>query len=96
MCLHIRISSKISNNISDISTNISANDALLTGPSSVHDGVVAEILVSVPAVSIAGGTDEIQRNIVAERVLGLPKEPRFDEGPFRNVQRNSAAKDTSK
>jgi alkylation response protein AidB-like acyl-CoA dehydrogenase len=73
---------------SRVHTLITGTEAMLTGPESPRNGIIAEILVSVPAVSIAGGTDEIQRNIIAERVLELPKEPRFDTGPFRNVRRN--------
>ena len=71
-----------------VHTLMTGAEALLTGPGSPRDGLIAEILVSVPAISIAGGTDEIQRNIIAERVLDLPKEPRFDTGPFRHVRRN--------
>jgi alkylation response protein AidB-like acyl-CoA dehydrogenase len=71
-----------------VHTLITGTEAMLTGSGSPREGIIAEILVSVPAVSIAGGTDEIQRNIIAERVLDLPKEPRFDTGPFRNVRRN--------
>ncbi len=71
-----------------VHTLMTGADALLTGTGSPRDGIIAEILVSVPAISIAGGTDEIQRNIIAERVLDLPKEPRFDTGPFRTVRRN--------
>jgi alkylation response protein AidB-like acyl-CoA dehydrogenase len=71
-----------------VHTLITGIEAMLTGPASPREGIIAEILVSVPATSIAGGTDEIQRNIIAERVLGLPKEPRFDTGPFRNVRKN--------
>jgi len=61
---------------------------MLRGPDSLLDGVVAEVLVSVPAQSIAGGTDEIQHNIIGERVLGLPREPSVDRDvPFRDIPR---------
>ncbi len=69
-------------------TAISGIDALFEGEDSPLDGIIGEILLSTPATSIAGGTDEIQKNIISERILELPKETRFDGGPFKDVPRN--------
>ena len=65
---------------------------MLAGADGPLDGLIAEILLSTPAISIAGGTDEIQRNIIAERVLRMPKEASPDlDRPFRDVPRNIAS-----
>jgi len=57
-----------------LSVDILGADAILAGTDAVEDGRFTSALVFSPASSIYGGTDEIQRNIIAERTLGLPRE----------------------
>jgi alkylation response protein AidB-like acyl-CoA dehydrogenase len=66
----------------------------LLGPDGIAavdgDGEWQTLFLTSPSISIRGGTDEIQRNIVGERVLGLPPEPRADvDIPFSALPRTA-------
>ena len=46
----------------------------------------SQLLLGIPGMRVAGGTDEVMKNIVGERVLGLPKDPGIDsKTPFKDL-----------
>jgi alkylation response protein AidB-like acyl-CoA dehydrogenase len=64
----------------NLGIDVQGGAGLLAGPDAVDDGVWQLILTGYPGMRIAGGTDEIMRNIIGERILALPAEPRLDKG----------------
>lgn len=59
----------------DLSLDIVGPAGMLSGPDSPDDGRVVRTALTAFVPSLGGGTNEIQRNIVGERTLGLPREP---------------------
>ncbi len=71
----------------EVACDIVGPAATLWSPDGPLVGRYAEALVFAAASSIYGGTDQIQRNVIGERALGLPREPDPNKGlPFREVQ----------
>jgi alkylation response protein AidB-like acyl-CoA dehydrogenase len=71
----------------DLGPRILGAHGQLAKDSAPHSGMITEMVLFAPAVSIYGGSDEIQKNIIGERVLGLPSEPRFDKDlPFKELK----------
>jgi alkylation response protein AidB-like acyl-CoA dehydrogenase len=74
--------------MADLVTDSAMRAMELVGANGVVLDETSRSFLGSPALHIGGGTDEVQRNAIAERVLGLPREPRPDkEGPFRDSLR---------
>ena len=83
--------------ITTVNAAIAAGDLIadVVGPEALdEDGEWAYMISFLPGLKSAGGTEEILRNTVGERVLGLPPEPRLDKGiPFSRAAREGEGGD---
>jgi len=69
----------------ELATTILGASAMLWADDAPEDNQWGQHLLSQFAIRIGGGTDEIQHNIIAERGLGLPREPQLDKDmPWRS------------
>ena len=73
----------------EIGNHIIGAQGMLWGSTALTGGTLQEMTVFSPGPSIYGGTDQIQKNIVGERGLGLPKEPGdFRTTAFKDLPKN--------
>ena len=73
----------------DLGMEMLGADGMLTGSDQRAEGTVQHFFLTMPSATIAGGSDEVQHNIIGERALGLPKDVQPDPNtPFRDIPRN--------
>ncbi len=84
------IMSELFRQFRDVGNRVIGADGMLWGADEAQSGgIVPEITCFSPAPAIYGGTDQIQRNIIGERVLGLPREPGpSKDTPFKDLPKN--------
>ena len=74
----------------EVGNEIIGANGMIMGEDTPGRGMVQEVTLFSPGPSIYGGTDQVQRNIIGERVLGLPKEPGpAKETPYKELLVNT-------
>ena len=74
----------------EVGHEIIGANGMVMGTDTPGGGMVQEVTLFSPGPSIYGGTDQVQRNILGERVLGLPKEPGpAKDTPYKDLLVNS-------
>lgn len=81
--------SEITRRFREVGNELIGADGMLGAQSSTTNSAINMITLFSPATSIYGGSDQVQRNIIGERILGLPKEPGpAKETPFSELPKN--------
>ncbi|MEM7141585.1 MAG: acyl-CoA dehydrogenase family protein [Actinomycetota bacterium] len=83
--------SALNRRMRDVGLGAMGADGMLDHDDAPIDGLFHRYAMFTPAASIAGGSDEVQHNIIGERVLGLPREPgeaEQREKPWKDLPRN--------
>lgn len=85
--------SRIQHGEAALATDLLGPAVLLDGPDNVDAANINFDAAKAYMNSTGGGTDQIQRNIIAEKVLGLPKEHEPDKGAsFREVKSDAGSR----
>ena len=76
----------ISKETAELALSLQGARGMLIGEDAPANGYWQQKFLTAPSFRIAAGSDEIQRNIIGERVLGLPGDVRVDKNvPFRDL-----------
>ncbi|MGA9795615.1 MAG: acyl-CoA dehydrogenase family protein [Rhizomicrobium sp.] len=80
------VAGEMMQDIAEFALDLQAEKGVLAGADGNLSGLFQAMLLRAPGTRIEGGTDEILRNIIAERVLGLPGDVRVDkDNPFDSI-----------